>query len=166
MNTTMRSIALGAGVALVLIGGFFAYQQFFNDTYTVPDPGERYVNNEHRFRVTMPVGFSAREVDGAVVIENGSGDGVQILMTPLGEDIQDLTEERIKADIPDLVISGSERVEVGEKHTGLAFKSDNQAFDGASREVWFVYGGMLYQISTYDRLDPLLRAMFGTWEFF
>lgn len=166
MNTTLRSIALGAGVALVLIGGFFAYQTFFNQDYQVPDPGERYTNSTYRFAVTMPVGFSARELEGAVVIENGAGDGIQVLITPLGEDIRVLTEGRIRADIPDLAISGAQSVEVGADHTGLAFRSDNEAFDGASREVWFVFGGDLYQISTYDRLDPLLRAMFSTWEFF
>jgi hypothetical protein len=56
-------------------------------------------------------------------------------------------------------------VEVGPNYVGLAFKSDNQAFDGASREVWFVFRGNLYQISTYAWLDPLLQAIFKTWQF-
>ena len=57
-------------------------------------------------------------------------------------------------------------LEIGNNYKGVAFRSDNAAFDGDSREVWFVFKGNLFQISTYARLDPLLKAMFATWKFF
>jgi hypothetical protein len=76
-----------------------------------------------------------------------------------------MTAERIRADIPDMVIVDTETVEIGTDRMGLAFKSDNEAFDSASREVWFVFGGYLYQISTYERLDPVLKELFATWQF-
>ncbi len=43
--------------------------------------------------------------------------------------------------------------------------SDNPAFAGASREVWFVFNTNLYQISTYTEFDELLKGLFGTWQF-
>lgn len=45
------------------------------------------------------------------------------------------------------------------------FQSDNPAFDGASREVWFVYNDYLYQISAYAEFDEFLKELFGTWQF-
>jgi hypothetical protein len=120
----------------------------------------------------MPGDFTAQELpadeNGAqtVALQNASGDGVQITITPFDEDLAVLSKERIAQDVPDLKISDEQSVEIGANHTGLAFKSDNAAFGGASREVWFVFRGNLYQISTYERLDPLLKAIFATWQFF
>lgn len=176
-NTIVRSIALGAGVALVIIAAVFGWQYFSARTpiakqeqvasvYQVPPPGEEYINESYGFSLTLPQGFVTREFENVVVIENEAGDGIQIVITPLDEDIPILTAERIHADVPDLVIREPEVVEVEEARTGLAFLSDNEAFDGASREVWFVFNMQLYQISTYAGLDPLLRSIFNSWEFF
>jgi len=63
-------------------------------------------------------------------------------------------------------VTGVQPVEIGDDYTGVAFRSDNPAFGGASREVWFVFHGNLYQISTYEHLDSLLQTMFSTWKFF
>ena len=164
MNTTVRSIALGAGVALVIIAAAFGWQYFSRGSVerVVEEP---YVNEEYRFSFVVPRGFVVWEAENIVVIEDGSGNGVQIVITPLSENISVLTEERIKADITDLVVYQSKPVEIG-GHTGLAFKSDNSAFDGASYEIWFVFESQLYQISTYKHLEPLTQTMVSTWEFF
>ena len=98
--------------------------------------------------------------------QGGRSDGVQIIVSPFSEDLHALTQDRIHQDVPDMKISEPQPVEIGANYTGLAFKSDNDAFNGASREVWFVLRGNLYQISTYDRLDPLLKKIFATWKFF
>jgi hypothetical protein len=90
---------------------------------------------------------------------------VQIIVSPFNEDLHALTQDRIHQDVPDMTISDSQPIQIGENYTGLAFKSDNEAFGGASREVWFAFRGNLYQISTYDRLDPLLKKIFATWKF-
>ncbi len=124
-----------------------------------------YTNELYQFSFAAPEGYAVREGDGVVFVEDKKGDGIQILITPIDEDITVMTVERINADIPDMRITDTEPVEIGDARTGLAFKSDNEAFDGASREVWFVYGGYLYQISTYERLDPVLKQLFSTWEF-
>lgn len=173
-----NEIIVGAGVAAVIIAGYFGWQYFAapgagegtlaeaNEPYQVPPMAGEYQNDEYRFSFSLPQGFAAREMQGAVVVEDAEGNGIQIVITPIEDDIPQMTEERIRADIPDLSVREPEVVEVGDGRTGLAFLSDNEAFNGASREVWFVFDGHLYQISTYARLDPLIQAIFRTWEFF
>lgn len=130
-----------------------------------------YENKTFKFSLRMPDGFSAQELPiddtgaNTVVLQNEKGEGIQIRISPF-DDIPVLTADMIRSDIPDMKISDEEAVTIGPGHTGIAFLSDNEAFEGASREVWFVFRGNLYQISTYARLDTLLKAMFATWKFF
>jgi len=111
---------------------------------------------------TFPDGNSG---DIVLVQSPEKGEGFQILITPYGEGGSNLTAEMIQAEIPDLKISDAQELLLGESGKGVAFISDNDSFAGNSREVWFVYGGNLYQISTYARLDPLLQSVLGTWKF-
>lgn len=141
------------------------------EPYEVPPLGEAYTNSEYGFSLTLPEGFTARAMarnaagSRAIVLEDDRGNGIQIMVTPFEEDIHALTAERIRRDVPDLAIENTQPVEIGANHTGLAFVSDNPAFGGSSREVWFVFRGDLYQVSTYLRLDELLQTMFQTWRF-
>jgi hypothetical protein len=50
--------------------------------------------------------------------------------------------------------------------TGLTFKSDDPAFDGAASEAWFVARGNVYQLSTYVRDDAVLKGILASWSFF
>ena len=173
----MKKIFIIIAIVAIAGGGYFAYTKFvapaasdMQEPYVVSALGDEYRNETYGFSLTMPEGFKARimstSVEGeTILLEDQTGNGIQIMITPIDEDIPALTVERIKADIPDMQISDEQVVEVGSSRTGLAFKSDNEAFDGASREVWFVFRGNLYQISTYERLDPLLKAVFQTWQF-
>jgi len=177
-------VALGAGW-----WWFFPHSVFFIpqsaapptaqlEPYTVPPLGETYTNEQYHFSLTLPEGFSAREMapyaettpgqarSTTIVLEDTQANGIQITITPFDEDLRVLTEVRVRQDVPDMAITNVQPVEVGLNHTGLAFKSDNPAFSGASREVWFVFRGNLYQISTYERLDNLLKEIFATWKFF
>lgn len=179
MNKRVFIISL-LGIVLLSIGGYVTYQFFtpasqpqasIESPYTVPPLVKPYSNNVYRFSLKMPEDFVARQVpglDGAeiILLEDATGQGVQITVTPFDEDLQVLTKEQIQEEIPDLQIVDPQSVEIGTNHTGLAFKSDNEFFDGASREVWFVFKGNLYQISTFMRLDDLLRQLFATWQFF
>lgn len=142
----------------------------FGATYVgAPLTGE-YRNAAYRFSLMMPDGFEARELPAeegvqTIVLQGQSGDGIQITIAPYGQDA--LRIDDIRAELPDLVIDDVQSVEIGESvDAGVAFTSDNPAFAGKSREVWFVFKGNLYQISTYARLDGLLQAMFATWTFF
>jgi len=159
-------VGIGAAIALVIIGAVFAYKSFFAGAgYQVPPPGGEYVNKVYKFSVVIPQGFGVGGTEKSIVLEDKDGNGLQIVITPLGEDVPVLDEARIRADIPDIVIEQPQAVTVAGASTGLAFKSNNAAFGGVSREVWFVKDGNLYQIITYDRLRPLLSAIFSTLKF-
>lgn len=184
----MRMIVVGLAGIATLAGGIFFFTKgespfVFNGSSSnmaatanealVPAPSltDEYKNEEFRFSLSTPEDFTVTEIpdDGggkAIVLQNSIGQGIQILVTPYQDDVRVLTADDVRASIPDMQVSEEQPVEIGAEHTGVAFKSDNEAFEGASREVWFIFRGHLYQISTYARLDPLLRAMFGTWKFF
>lgn len=131
-----------------------------------------YKNETFRFALDVPDGFTAGELpedeNGAstIIIQNDKGEGIQIYVTPAGSDNKTLSAESIRSSIPDMTVSDVEEVEIGNDYRGVAFLSDNEAYERNSREVWFYYKGNLYQISTYARLDSLLQAMFATWSFY
>lgn len=163
---------LGGGVWYFLHPGSPSGGMEQNTTPYVPPPlTKAYSNETFSFSLMVPADFAAQELPAdengsqTLLFQNASGEGIQISILPFDEDLQVLTKERIQQDVPDLQITHEQPVEIGQSHTGLAFKSNNDAFGGASREVWFVFKGNLYQISTYERLDPLLKAIFTTWKF-
>ena len=94
--------------------------------------------------------------------------GFQMRVAPIDEDISVLTVERIRQDLPDLVINNPQEVILGDAAAagkGVAFTGDDPAFGGASREVWFIFNHNLYQIRTYAVYDPLVQAVLSSWEF-
>ena len=36
---------------------------------------------------------------------------------------------------------------------------------GDTREVWFIHGGFLYEVTTYKELDTWLGGIMRTWKF-
>jgi hypothetical protein len=36
---------------------------------------------------------------------------------------------------------------------------------GDTREVWFIKGGFLYEVTTYKQLDTWLAQILQTWQF-
>lgn len=137
-----------------------------------PPLGPTYTNKKFRFSLQMPADFKVTELPpdeggaSTVLLQSQNGEGVQILITPSKDSPNTLSADDVRASIPDLRIGDVQAVEIGPDNQGVAFLSDNDAFAGRSREVWFYFRGNLYQISTYARLDPLLKSMFGTWKFF
>jgi len=185
----MRKWLIG-GILIILVGGgvwvwmHYAHSGAAADSeqnlppYTVPALTNPYTNSTYGFSLKMPADFTVQETQNqddsgnangeTIVLEDKADNGIQIIISPFDEDTGDgytLTKDRILQDVPDLQITDEQPLLVGPNYTGLAFKSNNDAFDGDSREVWFVYRGSLYQISTYARLDDLLKAIFGTWQF-
>ena len=171
--TIIILIILGGGVYLIF---FRANPTFLSNpplrqnapTTSSSALDKEYRNSTYKFSLKMPEDFVAREVASedihTILLENKKGEGIQILISPF-VDIRALTAEMIHKDLPDLKISDPQGVEIGNGYKGLAFKSDNPAFAGASREIWFVFYSNLYQISTYERFDDLLKGIFTTWKF-
>ena len=76
-----------------------------------------------------------------------------------------LTVERIQRDIPDMVIEESQNVLIGSAQIpALLFWSESGSA-GRTREVWFVQGGYLYQITGSAEMDETLAKMMETWRF-
>lgn len=150
---------VGSGAAPEAIAAISGYQ------YT-----EEYAHPSGEFSFMYPSDFVVTSIPSgegeAILVQNTETKiGAQILVTPFeGEDI-DITEAVIRDSISDMDIREPQPVEIGEDRLGLAFLSDNESFGGSSREVWFVFRGNLYQISTYADLDPFLQGLFATWKF-
>lgn len=125
----------------------------------------RYVHPDSSFSFSYPEGFTPKlQSDGedgeVVVLENGEI-GVQIAIVPFDEDII-LTIERIKTDIPDLVMERAEGVRVAGAEA-VAFQSTN-ASTAASNEVWFIRGGKVYMISAPQGGEALVSGIITTWK--
>lgn len=186
MRHTLSAIGSALALVALFVGGWFflkngpgelslgtvkpSVSSFDTASYEGAPLSADYKNEQFRFALDIPEGFTVGELPGdeqggiAVVLQNEKGEGIQIYIVP-GGDQKVLTAEDIRASIPDMEVSSPEVVEIGNQYKGVAFLSDSAAFGGASREVWFYFGGNLYQISTYARLDPMLQAMFATWRF-
>jgi len=76
-----------------------------------------------------------------------------------------LTVERIQRDVPEMVIDEPQNVLIGSAQIPalLFWSTDNSA--GRTREVWFVQGGYLYQVTTKAENDELLAGIMETWTF-
>ena len=131
-----------------------------------------FTNPTYHYAFKYPEGFSvnsnpADEGEVTLVMNPKTNVGVQILVTQYDGSETVLTEGMIHESIPDMAIREPQELLLGGGKTGkgLAFVSDNEAFGGESREVWFIYKGNLYQISTYRNLDEFLKGLFATWQF-
>lgn len=177
---------LAVGCIVILVVGLWYYRNTIFDnvsnssnmqeTYIVPALTKSYTNSVYKFSLQMPGDFTVRELlkEGGMVLvfENSRAEGIQVEISSFDESalsvekgIKIFDTNFIQKNIEDMKIMESQSIEIGSGYRGVAFKSDNEAFDGASREVWFVFRGNLYQISTYERFDELLKKMFVTWSF-
>ena len=41
----------------------------------------------------------------------------------------------------------------------------NNSIMGDTREVWFIHGGFLYEVTTYKEFDTWLAGIMQTWKF-
>ncbi len=129
-----------------------------------------YLHKKYNFTFSFPSDFKTsnfQEGEGEqIVFTRSNGDWFQIYITPWDEG-EILTSERIHEDIPDLVIRSPQNVILGPQQKKVAgqhaliFFSKNGSM-GETREVWFVYHGNLYQVTTYKRLDSLIGQILST----
>ena len=159
--------------------GFFGSSSTlsFQDKNNPPKPpylkggigGETYQNEKYGFSLELPKGAEVSKVeDGG---ENGDGETIlvsrgaldtyqmQIHITEFDEEIA-LSVERIKQDIPDIKMKDEGVVEVGGVK-GVAFIDTEQN----TREIWFVRGGYLYQVTSEPVVDAAVGEVMQSWKF-
>ena len=131
----------------------------------------RYRDPKGRFSFASSADFKVTTVpDGEggemLTVQNSKNtkEGLQIRIQQADEDIA-ITPERIRADIPDLMVNEPQTFTLDGKARGTMFVSDDPSFDDESREVWFSYERTVYQISTYLKYDSLVQKILGTWKF-
>jgi hypothetical protein len=168
LNQTRKLRITILALAVLIAGGFLVLQG--NADSSAPKLAKSYTNDTHHFSLMMPADFAASilpasdDVGEMVILQNAEADGVQIIITPWDEGVDALTPERIANDTGHTP-TDAQPIEIP-NGAGLSFHSDNDAFDGAASDIWFVHEGTLFQLTTYARLEPLLHAVFATWRFF
>lgn len=132
-----------------------------------------YFHKKYNFSFDYPSTFKTSnfiEGDGEQIqFQSDNGDWFQIYVTPWDEgDI--ITPERIKKDLPNIVIKEPQQVILGPKQKegigprALIFFSKDVSI-GDTREIWFVHNGSLYQISTYKSFDIEIGKILSTLVF-
>lgn len=127
----------------------------------------QYLDPQYKFSFSKPEGFvitSFKDEGGyTVLLQDKDKNGIQIYISPFDEDIV-LTGERIKKDIPDIVMNNIQTISVGGVQA-QAFEGQNSIFGGATHEVWFVHQYALYQIVTKPALESTLQTIITSWKF-
>lgn len=124
---------------------------------TIVNGAKTYLDSTAGFSFKYPEAYSVAEIppmgegEGRSLLLSKSGEvaSIQIDITPFDEDIV-LTAERIKADVPDLVMQNPQAVAIGVFAKGVKFDSDT------SVNVWFVTRGNLFQMTV---LTPEVTAL-------
>lgn len=131
---------------------------------------EVYTNTVHRFSLRYPTEYIANEVPGEEGItytfgKKGDLDfGFQIYVAPFNESPGNMTAERIKNDIPGMVVDDPQAFHFGNTAQGVAFVS-RDLYGGETREMWFATRAYVYQISAPRAFEPMLSKIIATWEF-
>lgn len=142
----------------------FNFSNSFQAASANPDASaypQNYENLDYGFSFSYPDGFDIREIDedpGFTVLAEGKDNKIfQIYINSFDEE-GSLTPERIKKDIPDIQIRQSQNFPL-DGRDALAFMTDENI------EVWFVYGGNLYQATALKAFTDDLSKILATWKF-
>ena len=147
---------------------------FYPDT--IPEPEQKKMDLPKTFRhesagfsFSYPEGFTVSRLPSA---EGGGGEtiviqdtkrqaGFQIHLEPYDDPDTNITAERLERDISEMKVKDPQEVLIGSVGKGLAWV----ASDTGTREVWFIFGGTLYQLTAPLSNDTLLQRVLTTWRF-
>ncbi len=167
---------------LILNQGKDSSEEVVQNDVTEAVPGEvkkvnedtnTFIHKKYGFSLNFPSDMTASNfIEGGgeqIQFQGRNGEWFQIYITPWDEP-EDITVDRIKQDIPDIVIQEPQRVVIGPRQkegigpNALIFFSKDSGL-GDTREVWFIQNGYLYQITTYKRLDNMLAEILATFQY-
>ncbi len=127
----------------------------------------RYQNAQFHFSLVFPKSLQVteyKEQGGALTVtfENPDADQeFQIYVAPYSG--TQITAERFRQDEPSGMRQEPTDVMIGGVRATMFFSSNS--IMGDTREVWFVRGGYLYEVTTFKELDAWLGQIMSTWRF-
>lgn len=137
-----------------------------SDPVTPQDGDIKYTNIKYSFSLYHSPEAKVVEYDlgqGAMTItlENEKKvRGMQIFVVPYWQN--EITNERFKADVPSGVRTNIEKTEV-DGVEAVTFNSVDESL-GATREVWFIRGGYLYEVTTFQGVGDWFIPKMQTWR--
>jgi hypothetical protein len=136
-------------------------------TFVPPVGYVLYRNQPYHFSFYYPPNLQAHtfnEEGGAFTValqEPTTNEGFEVYVTPYSG--TQITEARFKLDEPSGVIQQQTNVMIDGTHATMFYGTN--AIMGDTREVWFIKGGLLYEVTTYKQLDAWLAQIMQTWQF-
>ena len=133
----------------------------------IPAGTREYKNDSYLFSLDAQQDLTVSEQKGAgnsltVLFGNQStGQGFQVFVIPYGD--AKITPERFKEDEPSGVMNSPANITI-DGAAATEFQSTNQAM-GATREIWFIHNGLLYEVTAPISLDSWLLNIMKTWKF-
>ena len=135
---------------------------------TTPSGDKQYTNAAFHFSLSYPSDLTVNQYNesgGALTVtfvtRDGTNGGFQIYVTPYSDTT--ITPVRFKLDEPSGVMQDQTAIVI-DGTPATMFYGTNVAM-GDSREVWFIHGGFLYEVTTYKQLDSWLAGIMQTWQF-
>lgn len=132
-----------------------------------PPNTKQYQSSTYHLSLYYPDDLTVSENPGAgntmvVLFKNkAQGVGFEIFIAPYSQ--PQITQDRFLMDEPSAVMNDPANITI-DGAPATKFLSTNAAM-GTSREVWFLYGGYLYEITTPQVLDDWLFQILETWHF-
>lgn len=133
----------------------------------VPAGYSEYHNTTYHFSVIYPDNLSASEhtspSGAAFSFEDDKNIvGFQVYVQPFSG--SQISEQQFKQDIPSGVRTDLKDIKI-DGAVGAAFYSTDHLL-GATREMWFIRNGLLYEVTTFKESDTWLDSIMQTWKFF
>lgn len=140
----------------------------------VGDVSAVYTHPTYGFSFRYPEGFTVNsfsDESGETILVQKEGrvkEGFQIFISEFDEP-GPITPERIHIDVPNMVVEEPQEVMIGGSGQGLGVRAlvffSHDPSLGRTREVWFVHGGYLYQVTARAEFDAELSKIMATFRF-
>lgn len=136
---------------------------------SAPEGFREYRNQSLNFSVMIPSNLKVAEFDdggGAKTIAFENGDqqnpkGFQIFIVPYNSD--QVSREQFLRDVPSGVILEQKNITINGVFGTMFYSQDVEL--GETREVWFIRGGYLYEVTAPKALDTWLLSVLQYWTF-
>jgi hypothetical protein len=142
-------------------------QDDVNNDRIVPAGAREYRSTQYNFSLFYPQELTVNAYtngggSATITFQNpNAGEGFQLFITPYDE--AQISDTRFKQDEPSGVRESLTNIVV-DGAIGAAFYSTDASL-GATREIWFVHKGFLYELTTLKPLDSWLATIIQTWKF-